>query len=360
MTNISRRTFGKIALGATALSAPLAAPMGFVRNGWAAGKEIHVGIWGGSQGEFVKKQIIPAFEKDFNCKVTAEEGFTLANVGKMRATKDNPKFSVMFIDDVAIPICKTEGLIEQLPKGDMPAMANLYPKFGFSGWATALAISVASMFHNSSVTPPASYADLWKPDYAGKLKLVSPKNTPSVFFLIVAAAVKSGKSFAEAQYLIDDSFDKVAELKPNIMNLFDNGPQAANEVAQGQADIGLLELSKYIYPYTAKGAPVTMSFPTEGSFAGNNCQVLVKGAPNRDVAVAFMNRMLEANTQKAFSAFALTAPPVSGIEFSAETLKYIAYPLAEMDKRGLFTPDWEFINARRSGWTEKMNGIFSV
>jgi putative spermidine/putrescine transport system substrate-binding protein len=356
MTNLSRRGFGRLTLGAAALCAP----MGFVKNGWAQGREIQIGIWGGSQGEFVKKQIIPKFEADFGCKVTAEEGFTLANVGKMRATRDNPKFSVMFIDDVAIPTCKTEGLIERLPQADMPALADLYPRFGFDGWGTALAISVASMFHNTSITPPASYADLWKPDYAGKLKLVSPKNTPSVFFLIVAAAVKSGKPFAEAQHLIDDSFDKVAAIKPNVMNLFDSGPQAASEVAQGQADIGLLELSKYIYPYTAKGAPVTMSFPTEGSFAGNNCQVLVKGGPNKDLAVAFMNRMLEPATQKAFSEFALTAPPVSGIEFSAETLKYIAYPVEEMDKRGLFTPDWEFINAKRSGWTEKLNGIFAV
>ncbi|WP_176084784.1 extracellular solute-binding protein [Martelella sp. HB161492] len=356
MTNISRRTFGKLALG----TAALAAPMSFVRNGFAAGKEIQIGIWGGSQGEFVRKEIIPAFEKDFDCKVTPEEGFTLANVGKMRATKDNPKYSVMFIDDVAIPICKTEGLIEQLPADQMPALANLYPRFGFDGWGTALAISVASMFHNTSVTPPASYAELWGPDYKGQLKLVSPKNTPSVFFLIVAAAVKSGKPFAEAQYLIDDSFDKVAELKPNVMNLFDNGPQAAAEIAQGQAEIGLLELSKYIYPYTAKGAPVTMSFPKEGSFAGNNCQVLVKDCPNRDVAVAFMNRMLEPSVQKAFSEYALTAPPVSGIEFSEETLKYIAYPVEEMDKRGLFTPDWEYINANRSAWTEKLNAIFAV
>lgn len=355
MTQISRRTFGKLVLGAGAL-----APMGYVRNGWAQGKEIQIGIWGGSQGEFVKKNIIPAFEKDFGAKVTAEEGFTLANVGKMRATKANPKFSVMFIDDVAIPICKAEALIEQLPAGDMPALAKLYPRFGFDGWGTALAISVASMFNNTSITPPDSYAELWKREFAGKLKLVSPKNTPSVFFLIVAAAVKSGKPFAQAQYLVDDSFDKVAELKPNIMNLFDNGPQAANEVAQGQADIGLLELSKYIYPYTAKGAPVTMNFPKEGSFAGNNCQVLVKGGPNRDLAVAFMNRMLEPAVQKAFSEYAYTAPPVSGIEFSPETLKYIAYPAEEMNKRGLFTPDWEYINARRSGWTEKLNGIFAV
>ena len=101
-----------------------------------------------------------------------------------------------------------------------------------------------------------------------------------------------------------------------MQNLFDNGPQAANEIAQGQADIGLLELSKYVYPYTAKGAPVTMSFPKEGSFAGNNCQVLVKNGPNQDLAVAFMNRMLEPAVQKAVVRIRLTAPPISGIEFS--------------------------------------------
>lgn len=356
MTGINRRTFGKLLLGTAAVTAP----MSFVRNAWSAGKEIQIGIWGGAQGEFVKKQIIPAFEKDFDCKVTPEEGFTLANIGKMRATKDNPKFSVMFVDDVAIPICKDEGLIAELPKADMPALEHLYPRFGFDGWGTAVAISVAGLFHNTSVTPPATYAELWDPKYAGKLKLVSPKNTPSVFFLIVAAAVKSGKPLPEAQYLVDDSFDKVAELKPNILNLFDNGPQAANEVAQGQADIGLLELSKYIYPATAKGAPVTMSFPKEGSFAGNNCQVLVKGGPNQDLAVAFMNRMIEPSVQKPLSEFALTAPPVAGVEFSDETLKYLAYPVEEMDKRGLFTPDWSYINGKRSAWTEKLNGIFAV
>ena len=352
---LSRRTFGKLVLGSTFLAAPM-----LNTRAWAQGKTIQIGIWGGSQGEFVRREIIPAFEKDFDCRIVAEEGFTLANVGKLRATKDNPEYSVMFIDDVAIPICKAEGLIEELPAADMPALENLYPRFGFDGWGTALAISVGSMFYNTSVTPPDTYAALWGPEFEGKLKLVSPKNTPSVFFLIVAAAVKSGKPLAEAQYLIDDSFDKVAALKPNIMNLFDNGPQAAAEVAQGQADIGLLELSKYVYPLTAKGAPVTMSFPEEGSFAGNNCQVLVKGAPNRDLAVAFMNHLLKPEVQKPFSEYALTAPPVSGIDFSEETLKYIVYPVAEMDSRGLFTPDWEYINAKRSEWTERLNGIFAV
>lgn len=341
------------------LGAALAAP--FVRGVSAQTREIAVGIWGGAQGDYVKRQIIPAFERDFGCKVLAEEGFTLANVSKMRATKDNPRFSVMFIDDLAIPIAKAEGLIAELPRDRMPALANLYPRFMYEdGYGTALGISLGGIFHNTRVRPPATYAELWEPRYRGKLKLVSPNNTPSMFFLIVAAAVETGKPFAEAQYEIDKAWDRIAALKPNVQNIFGDGIQAANEVAQGQADIGLLEYSKYVYPYTARRAPVTMAFPREGSFAGTNCQVLVRGGPHQDLAVAFMNRMLEPAVQKPFSEFAMTSPPISGLEFGADAARWIAYPVAEMDSRGLFTPDWSYINARRSAWTERLNRIFAL
>jgi putative spermidine/putrescine transport system substrate-binding protein len=353
---LNRRRFGKLTLGAGAL-----APLGFTRHAWAQGRTIYIGIWGGAQGEFVKKEIIPQFEADFECTVLPEEGFTLANISKMRATRDNPKYSVMFVDDVAIPICKKEGLIAELPLADMPAAANLYDRFLYEdGYGTGLGVSLGGLFHNTGVEPPASYADLWGEAHRRNIKLVSPKNTPSVFFLIVSAAVATGKPFAEAQYEIDGAWETVEALKPNVQNIFESGIQAANEVAQGQADIGMLEYSKYVYPYTAQGAPVTMGFPAEGSFAGTNCQVLVEGGPERDLAVAFMNRMLEPQVAKALAEFALIAPPVAGIEFSDETLKYIAYPASVMDERGLFTPDWTHINANRSAWTEKLNQIFSA
>lgn len=353
----TRRRFGQLVLGT---AAGVAAPLGLMRNAWAQDKQIHVGIWGGAQGEFVKRNIIPKFQSDFACRVVAEEGITLANLQKMRATKANPKFSVMFLDDLAIPIARAEDLIAPLPKSSMPALANLYPRFSYEGFATGLGISVGSIFHRTDVPAPASYADLWNPKWAGKLKMVSPKNTPAMFFLIAAAAVKTGKPFAQAQYDIDNCFDKVAAIKPNVQNLFDNGPLAANEIAQGQADIGFVELSKYIYPATVKGVPVTMSFPKEGSFAGVNCQVLVKNGPNQDLAAAFMNRMLEPAVQKGLAEFSLAAPPVSGVELSPETLKYVAYPVGEMDKRGLFIPDWKHINAHRSRWTEELNKIFAA
>lgn len=346
-------------LAATAIG--VASPMVMRRQAWAQGKEIAIGVWGGAQGEFIKKQIIPVFEKDFGCRVLAEEGFTLPNISKMRATKSNPKYTVMFIDDLAIPICKAEDLIEPLPADKMPNLTKLFPRFNYDGgYGTGLGISLGGMFYNTASKPPSSFAELWDPKYKNNIKLNSWKNTSGLFFLIATASVVTGKPFKDSQYEIDKIWDKLAALKPNVQNLYVSGIEAVNEVAQGQAVVGGVDYSKYVYPYTVKGAPVDMAFMKEGSFAGVNCQVLVKGGPNRDLGVAFMDRMLSPVVQKALAEFALIAPPVSGIEFKPETLKLIAYPDTRMDELGLFMPDWTFINEKRAGWTEKVNQIFSA
>src|SRR5262245_47307166 len=123
----SRRRFLAIAGGA------ITAPTFLARDARAQRKEIVISIWGGSQGEYIKKNVIPAFEKDFGCRVLAEDGFTVVNINKMRATKSNPKYTVMFVDDIAVPICKAEGLINPLPTDKMPNMQALFPRFIYEG-----------------------------------------------------------------------------------------------------------------------------------------------------------------------------------------------------------------------------------
>jgi putative spermidine/putrescine transport system substrate-binding protein len=336
-----------------------AAPTVFVRNAWAQGKTIQVGIWGGPQGEFIRKNVLPGFERDFGCKVLAEEGTTLGQISRLRATKDAPKYTVMFVDDLGVEIAKREGLIDPLPRDKMPNLGKVYPRFIYEdGYGVALAVSTAGLFFNPAATKaPQSYADIWDPRFRKRLSLVSTKNTPSVFVVIATAALVTGKPFQEAQYLADQAWPKLQELKPNILNLYESN-NAAVFVAQGEGDIGGIEYSKYVYPYTRQGASIDMAFPKEGAFAGVNCQVLVKGGPNQDLGAEFMNRMLDPRVQQPLAEFAIAAPPIDGLEFKPDTAKLLAYPLAKMDEMRLFSPDWAYVNKVRANWIEKLNGIF--
>ena len=340
-------------------AAAFATPNFFVRNSWAAGKTMQIGIWGGEQGAFIRASVLPAFEKDFDCKIEAQQGSTLGQIALLRAAKDAPKFTVMFVDDLGVEIAKREGLIDPLPKDKMPNLAKVYPRFIYNdGYGVALAVSSAGLFYNTQTTKPlASYADMWDPKFKGQISLVGTKTTPSVFTVIAAAAVATGKPYKEAQYLADQAWPKLQELKPNILNLYSTD-DASLLVSQGQGMIGGPEYSKYVLPYTMKGATVDMCYPKEGAFAGVNCQILVKNGPEPDLGAAFMNRMLEPAVQQGLAEAALAAPAISGLTFKPEFAKYLAYPDTKMDELGLFSPDWAYVNSVRSQWIEKLNQIF--
>ena len=175
----------------------------------------------------------------------------------------------------------------------------------------------------------------------------SPKATQSLYLLIAAVSVETGKPYAETQYLIDQAWPKMAALKPNVLSIFDN-QTTVMQVAQGQADVAGLFFSKSVYPYTVQGAPVDMCYPREGTFAGINTVTLVKNGPERELAIAFIDWMLEpghAAAARRSRPWPRRRSPASS--FKPDVAKYMAYPESKMDEMGIFSPDWTFINPMR-------------
>ena len=353
-SGLSRRNLLKAGIAA-------ATPVVFVRNGWAQGKTLTIGIWAGAQGEYIKKQVVTPFQTEFNCRVLVNEGWTLPQIAKVRADRANPQHTVVFVDDLGIDILKRENLIDPLPKASMPNLAKVFPRFIYDdGYGVAIGISMAGIAYNPKIIKAIeSYKELWEPRFRRKIAMLSMRSTGGPMMVMTAAALATSKPYKEAQYLADQAWPLLTELKPNILNIAQSNAQGANQVIQGEALVELIDYSKWVYPYTIKGAPIDMCYPKEGTWAGVNCMALVKGAANQDLGAEFMNRMLDAKVQKELSEFALAAPPIRDVDFKADTLKYIAYPEKKMDDLGLFSPDWKYVNQARDGWTEKWNTIFT-
>ena len=356
---MNRRLDRRTILASTA--AALAMPFVVSNRAGAAERSITVGIYTAQQGEYVRKNIIPTFEADHKCKVYTTQGVTLEQIALMRATRNNPKYSVMFIDDIGVDLATKEGLIEQLPADKIPNMERLLKRFVFNdGYGAAFAMSSVGLVYNSATGKPLeSYAELWEPRFQKRFLMTSPKATQSLYLLIAAVSVETGKPYAEAQYMIEQAWDKMTALKPNVLSIFENSATVM-QVAQGQADLAGLAFSKSVYPYTVKGAPIDMCFPKEGTFAGINCLTLVKGAPNRELGVAFINRMLDPVIQQGLAEATLTAPTISGLTFKPDVAKYIVYPEDKMDEMAIFSPDWSFINPIRAKLLEKYNQVFGA
>jgi putative spermidine/putrescine transport system substrate-binding protein len=341
--------------------AALATPLIIGRRASAADKSITVGIYTGQQGDIVRKQIIPPFEAKHGCKVFTTQGVTLEQIALMRSSRNNPKYSVMFIDDIGVELAKREGLIEKLPAEQIPGMERLLKRFIFyDGYGVAFAMSAAGLAYNTTTGKPlASYGDLWDPTLKGRFLMESPKATQSLYLLIAAMSVETGKPYSETQYWIDQAWSKMEALKPNVLSIFETDA-AIMQVAQGQADVAGLFYSKSINPYTVQGAAVSMCYPREGTFAGINTVTLVKNGPERELAIAFIDWMLSPDIQQLLAEQTLTAPSLSGLSFKPDVEKFIAYPEAKMDEMGIFSPDWTYINPMRPQLLEKYNQVFGA
>src|SRR5258708_4290733 len=279
----------------------------------------------------------------------------------MRTSRNNPKYSVMFIDDIGVELAKREGLIEKLPREQIPSMEKVLNRFIFyDGYGAAFAMSAAGMAYNPTTGKPlASYGDLWDPRLKGRFLMETPKATQSLYLLIAAVSVETGKPYAETQYMIEQAWPKMELLKPNVLSIFEN-QATVMQVADGQADIAGIFYSKSVYPYTVKGAPVDMCYPREGTFAGINTVTLVKNGPERELALAFINWMLSPEMQQLLAEQTLTAPSISGLNFKPEFAKYMAYPESKMDEMGIFSPDWVYINPIRSKLLDNYNQVLGA
>src|ERR1700732_261179 len=103
-----------------------------------------------------------------------------------------------------------------------------------------------------------------------------------------------------------------------------------------------------------------MCSPREDAFAGITTLTLVKNGQERELAIAFINWMLDPGVQQLLAEATLTAPSIAGLDFKPEVAKYMAYPESKMDEMQIFSPDWTFINPIRSRLLEKYNQVLGA
>ena len=173
----------------------------------------------------------------------------------------------------------------------------------------------------------------------------SLNNTEGYWTLLVAAHLETGKPFKEAQYEIDAAFNKLKSLKPNLLNIYTNAPQAINLLEQGEATLIGGQFSAYTLIRKADGSPIDLAIPKEGGFAMPSGLAKVKNAPGAALADAALDAFLSPAVQSVLAAKAFVAP------VNPAATKPAGFP----DAAGLFTPDWAHFAKGRPGWLERWN-----
>jgi len=251
--------------------------------------------------------------------------------------------SVVMMDDPVMIQANKEGVLDKLSSTQIPSLSKL--KSGTVHmdclWANYMQSATGVAINTARLKQVPSYAALWEPAFKGKLIIPSLQNTEGLAMFLYAAALETGKPLKEAQYQPDAAFRKLKALKPNLLTVYTQVPQALNLLEQGEASAigGMIGFNAF--ERKAKGAPIDLVLPKEGGMAMPTGIAKVKGAPEPELANAFIEAMLGA-WQKQIAEISLALPANTAV----------AAP-AGLPKGEIFVPDWAYISEQRKSWVER-------
>jgi putative spermidine/putrescine transport system substrate-binding protein len=337
--NITRRaavrTIGGGALG------PIAAPA-IVR---AQAKEIVIG-GAASHKPWVEKIVQPFFEKKYNCRIVYEGTRSLVNLEKMQKNKDRQYLSVVQMDDPVMILAVKEGVLEKITPDKVPNLAKIRPAaVHMDGmWANYLTPWQGIAYNTKALSNGvASWGDVWDAKFKGRVILPSLQNTEGLANLFIASHLATGKPMAEALKDPEPGFKHLAKLKPNLLTVYTQMPQAFNLLEQGEAWVIVNALSSFALQRKAEGAGIDLAAPTEGIFASPSGICIVKGAPAPELAQAYVNEMLGEEVQSLISTptFALPTNPV------------VKPPAGMPTNATVHGLDWSYVADNRNDWVKR-------
>ncbi|MBV8411019.1 MAG: extracellular solute-binding protein [Alphaproteobacteria bacterium] len=317
----------------------------------AQAKEVVVG-GAASMAPWVNGTFASAFQDKYKCKLTFEGTRSLVNLEKMQKNKDKQYLSVVMMDDPVMILAVQEGLLEKLTPAAIPNLAKTRPEaIDMDGmWANYLqpwqGVAVNAKALPSGV---ATWAELYDAKYKGRLVLPSLQNTEGLANLVMAAHLETGKPFAQAQFDIDAGFKKIKALKPNILTIYTQIPQAFNLLEQGEAWAIPSAFSSVVLP-REKEAPIKMYVPKEGIFVGPAGIALVKGGPAPELAKALINEMLSADMQARLQPETYAFP--SNVDAPAPPGIPAGTPVINLD--------WQFVAKERGEWVKRWDREMAI
>ena len=297
--------------------------------------------WGGKWGEVMKAQIIPAFEKEFKCKVETDSAFPY--YPKLQATPKNaPLYDVLHSNTSEQWQAVTEGLVE--PKIDVkkvPNIADVYPyavsdkMVGVSMFTSAIGFGYRT---DKGVTPPKSWKDLADPKYAGQRGgYIIPVNSLGQMHLMML-----GKIYGKGLTDLDAAYKALEQLKP--IKMFDFTGQMEKALLSAEVVIGVLHDSG-IFRYDGQNQPIEFAAPQEGVLALEQVLAITPGSKVKELAFAWVDFMLRPDVQKPLAEAVWYSPSNKKVKLDPRYDAKLYNTEAKVAQ--LIQVDWKWYNERK-------------
>lgn len=294
--------------------------------------------------EYIPASVLEAFTKETGIEVEyATYESNEAMYAKIKLM-DGKGYDVVVPSTFYVEKMRKEGLIQAIQKDKLTNYANLDgnmmnkpydPNNVFSIPYLWGATSIAVNGNDVDVDKITKWADLWNPEFAGKLMIMD--DVRDNFYVGLRVAGFQNNSTNEEE--IKAAYEKLKALWPSIKVINSDSPKTP--LIQGNASIGLIWNGE-AYMAQQEMENLHYIYPEEGAVLWVDSFVIPKGAVNVDNAHKFIDFMLRAESAKAaIEELGYAAPNTAGIALLDEALRTnkTVFPAAEDIAKGSFHQD---------------------
>ena len=331
-TTFSRR---QVLAGASAIGV-----VGFPNIVRAQTREIFIG---GPASPGLTDGLFPLIEKKLNVKVLYEGTNSLINLEKIRSNKARPTMTLTMMDDPVLILAEREKVIKKLPADvAISRTCRLAPTARDAMWANWCQPMCSFSYNTQTVPKGLIYAEAWDTKFKERIIIISMRITQAIAPLLAATHYMTKKPLNQCLPDWQQGIERMKQLKPNIIQVSTNAPQAQQLLETGECDLYMAPNSRTTLLRKLKGAPVDQGRPKEGILAMPAGIALVEGGPNQDIGLQFLNEMLSPDIQAY----------IAKTFFSKPTNTKTVLP-ADLSFPDLVSLDWEYFADNRNAMIER-------
>lgn len=286
--------------------------------------ELNIFVW----TEYIPPDMIECFELVTGIKVNRDEYSTNEEMyAKISAGGSN--YDLVQPTDYIVPLMIRQDLLQELDHAKLPALANFdenYLNFDFdpeNKYSIPYQAGTDAIVVNTDAVEnvPQSWADLWKPEYAGKMVFLDDSRATIGLTLLTLGYDVNTTDPAQ----LEEAKEKLKELVPNIKLFDSDSPKTA--LIAGDVDLGMTWTAEALLAQQENPA-IQYIYPTEGPILWQDNWVMVKDAPHSDAAYAWLNYTNQGNIfWMMLRDFPYTNPNAAALAYAQEneTELYDAY-----------------------------------
>jgi spermidine/putrescine-binding protein len=252
-------------------------------------KELNMFVW----TEYFPQDMLDCFELVYGIKLNRDE-YSSNEEMYAKVSAGGTAYDLVQPTDYIVPLMVRQNLLQELDHAKMPNMKNFDPNWMNKSFDPGNKYSVPYLAGTDAIVVntetvkniPQSWADLWKPEYAGKMIFLDDSRAVIGLTLLTLGYDVNTKDPAQ----LEEAKAKLAELIPGIKVFDSDSPKTA--LIAGDVDLGMTWTFEALAAQQEKPS-IQYVYPTEGAILWQDNWVMLDGAAHPDAAYAWLNYTMQ-------------------------------------------------------------------